>query len=142
MLKIINNFFYSPPAKHLSSSARYRHNIDDLPLGLAALDKLRPVSFDWKDGQGHDLGFVAEEVAAVNPILATYRDGEVEGVKYKQLTAVLVNAVKEQQAKIETQQVQIETQQQQIAALTAELKEYRTLAAEVASLGLVVARRD
>ena len=44
---------------------------------------------------------VAEEVAAVAPLLTTHNaDGGIEGVKYPQLTVVLVNAIKEQQKQI------------------------------------------
>lgn len=63
---------------------------------------------------------------------------------------VALAAIQGLNAKLETelasQKAQIEAQQQQIAALTAEITEYRTVVAEVASLkqslGLVVARRD
>ena len=60
------------------------------------------VRFDWKDGGMHDLGLGAEDVAAIEPLLVTYNaKGEVEGVKYDRIGVVLVNAVKEQQARIE-----------------------------------------
>jgi uncharacterized coiled-coil DUF342 family protein len=49
-----------------------------------------------------DIGFGAEEVNAVEPLLTTRNEkGEIEGVKYPQITTVLVNAVNEQQANIE-----------------------------------------
>src|SRR5205085_2053092 len=85
-----------------SSSQRYKANVQPLASGLAVIQRLRPVSFDWKDRAEHDLGFIAEEVAAVEPLL-TFRNekGEIEGVKYPQISVVLVNAVKEQQAQIE-----------------------------------------
>jgi hypothetical protein len=55
------------------------------------------------------------EVAKIDLLLTTRNDkGEVEGVKYGQLTTVLVNAVKEQQAQIAAQQRLIEQQQQQL----------------------------
>jgi hypothetical protein len=126
-----------------SSSERYKDHVGELPLGLEAVTKLHPVTFDWQDGQGHDLGFVAEEVAAVDPILATYRDGQVEGVKYKQLTAVLVNAIKEQQAQITAQEEEIAElnerltaqsrleQQERIARLEPENTRLRQLGAEL-----------
>lgn len=62
----------------------------------------------------HDLGFGAEEVAAVEPLL-TFRNekGEIEGVKYAQISAVLVNAIKEQQVQIQSQQ-QLVVQQQEL----------------------------
>jgi hypothetical protein len=85
-----------------SSSRRYKDNIEDFKSGLSLVERLRPVTFDWKSNKQHDVGFVAEEVAEVEPLLATYNEtGQIEGVKYAQITTVLVNAVKEQQAQIE-----------------------------------------
>jgi hypothetical protein len=37
----------------------------------------------------------------VNPFIVAYERGEIEGVKYPQLTAILIRAVQEQQAEIE-----------------------------------------
>ena len=72
------------------------------------VNRLRPVTFDWKDSQAHDLGLVAEEVAEAEPLLVTRNEkGEVEGVKYDRLSAVFINAFKEQQAQIERQRDQI-----------------------------------
>jgi hypothetical protein len=49
-----------------------------------------------------DVGFGAEDIAAVEPLLVTYNEkGEIEGVKYDRIVTVLVNAVKEQQAQID-----------------------------------------
>jgi len=61
------------------------------------------VSFIWKSDNSHDMGLVAEEVAKVEPLLVTHnKNGEVEGVKYDRVAVVLVNAVNEQQAEIES----------------------------------------
>jgi trimeric autotransporter adhesin len=95
-----------------SSSIRYKQNIMSFSPGLSLINRLRPVTFDWKSDGSHDLGLVAEEVADVEPLLATYRDGQVEGVKYDRVGVVLVNAIKEQQA-------QIDLLRQQIASLKA-----------------------
>ena len=66
-----------------------------------------------------DLGLVAEDVAAVEPLLTTTNaNGEVEGVKYDRVGVVLINAIKEQQAQIEAQQELLRKQQQQIDGLT------------------------
>lgn len=65
-----------------------------------------------------DVGFAAEEVDKIEPLLTTRDDkGEIEGVKYGQLTTVLVNAVKEQQLTIERQQQQINKQGRQLEVL-------------------------
>ncbi|MDQ4121795.1 MAG: tail fiber domain-containing protein [Acidobacteriota bacterium] len=100
-----------------SSSLRYKTHIRDFRGGLSLVKQLRPISFNWKNG-GQDVGFGAEEVAEIEPLLTTYNEkGEIEGVKYAQITVVLVNAVKEQQTQIELLQQQIKKQQQQIEAL-------------------------
>jgi molecular chaperone GrpE (heat shock protein) len=90
---------------------------------LAFVDKLRPISFDWKDGGMKDVGFGAEDVAKIDPLFVTYnQDGQVEGVKYDRLSAAFVNAFKEQQAQIESQQIQIKDQQEQLKRQQAEIE--------------------
>jgi len=109
-----NNFL-----ANCSSSLRYKTNIAPFTAGLSVVEKLKPIKFDWKEGGMHDLGFGAEDVAKVNELLVIHNDkGEVEGVKYDRISAVLVNAVKEQQA-------QIEAQEKKIDALAAELRTLR-----------------
>jgi hypothetical protein len=101
-----------------SSSMRYKTNILSFSSGLNLIRKLRPISFDWKGDGTKDVGFGAEDIAAIEPLLVNYNDkGQVEGVKYDRLTTVLVNAVKEQQAQIEAQQQQLKQQQLQIDGL-------------------------
>jgi len=101
-----------------SSSLRYKTNINRFGFGLDLIYRLKPITFDWKEGGMRDLGLGAEDVAAIEPLLVTYNDkGEVEGVKYDRIGVVLVNAVKEQQAQIEEQRKLIETQQRQIDAM-------------------------
>ena len=101
-----------------SSSRRYKDNIQNFSAGLKLVNQLRPVTFDWKADRRRDVGFVAEEVAALDPLLATYNDhGAIEGVKYAQLTTVLVNAVKEQQALIETQRKELAALKQAVCAM-------------------------
>lgn len=111
----LNSFLYFAVC---SSSLRYKSNIQTFTGGLDLLRRFRPVTFDWKTDGKRDIGFVAEEVAEIEPLLATKNEkGEIEGVKYAQITTVLVNSIKEQQTQIETQQKQIAEQQRQIEAL-------------------------
>ena len=71
-------------------------------MGLEIIEQLRPVKFNWKNTKEEDIGLIAEEVYELEPLLVTYNDTEeIEGVKYRQLTAVLVNAINEQQKQIE-----------------------------------------
>lgn len=104
-----------------SSSARYKNTVQDFTAGLDYIRRLRPVTFNWNSGGARDLGFMAEEVEKIDPLLSTYNDkGEVEGVKYKQLTTVLVNAIKEQQTLIERQQQQIDALRKLVCAQNGE----------------------
>ncbi len=86
-----------------SSSLRYKTGIAFFNSGLNIVNRLRPITFNWKEGGMLDLGLGAEDVASVEPLLVTYNGkGEVEGVKYDRIGVVLLNAVREQQAQIET----------------------------------------
>lgn len=101
-----------------SSSLRYKTGIQHYLGGVDVAKRLNPITFAWKEDGRRDIGFGAEEVAKVEPLLTfTNEKGEIEGVHYAQITTVLVNAIKEQQAQIEAQQEQIKQQQQQIEAL-------------------------
>jgi len=101
------NDAYRMPSK-CSSSRRFKTSIMPFAAGLSLLNRLRPVMFNWKSDLSADIGFIAEEVAEVEPLLATTDQGKIEGVKYDRISVVLVNAVKEQQAQIEKLQKQVE----------------------------------
>ena len=120
----VNNFVLT----FCSSSRRYKENVQTLSSGLNLIERLRPVTFDWKDRKEADLGLIAEEVAEVEPLLVIRNDkGVIESVKYNQISAVLINAVKEQQQIIENQQQQISEQQKQIETLQQQIDALKTL---------------
>jgi hypothetical protein len=91
-----------------SSSLRYKTQVHSFLGGLDIVRRLRPISFTWKEDGSRDLGLGAEEVERVEPLL-TFRNkrGQIEGVKYNQVSAVLINAVKEQQQQIQELQRQL-----------------------------------
>jgi len=103
-----------------SSSLRYKTDVYPFFGGLDIVKRLRPIGFTWKEGGAQDVGFGAEEVEKVEPLL-TFRNkqGEIEGVKYGQISAVLVNAIKELQAQIERQRREIETMREQQSSFEA-----------------------
>ncbi len=99
-----------------SSSLRYKEQIKPFSAGLELINRLRPITFSWKESHDRDLGLGAEDVASIEPLLVTYNDkGEVEGVKYDRIAVVMVNAIKEQQTQLEQQQDKVKQQQDQIA---------------------------
>lgn len=110
-----------------SSSARYKQAVADLDgaLGLQAAQALRPVSFEWRGSGEADLGFIAEEVAQLDPRLVVRNEsGEVEGVKYDRLSAVLALAVQQlatargaDAARIARMQARIESLADRVEAL-------------------------
>lgn len=70
----------------------------------AAVGKLNPVRFRFR-GQANNaqrsMGFIADEMAAVCPELATYESGEPAGVQYSNATALLTAALQEAERRIE-----------------------------------------
>jgi hypothetical protein len=105
------------------SSLRFKKDVADFGGGLNIVNRLRPISFTWKDHPERDLGLAAEEVAGVEPRLITRNDkGEIQGVKYDRLTVVLINAIKAQQQQIEQQQKQIKTLLKSNSALGARVR--------------------
>ncbi len=114
-----------------SSSRRYKQDIEPLGAASERLYNLRPVKFRYikPDEQGQkpvQFGLIAEEVAEVLPELV-YRnaEGKVEGVRYEEVTPLLVNEVKQQQKKLAAQA-------EQIGDLTQQLAELKTLVAALA----------
>jgi len=105
------------------SSRRWKSNIQTLNGALAKVEQLRGVSYDLKDSGKHEIGVIAEEVGAVVPEVVSYEKNgtDASGVDYGRLTALLIEATKEQQALIRAQQLQIKTQQVQIKRQAAQI---------------------
>jgi hypothetical protein len=111
----------------MSSSRRYKEDIQDMAEASSGLLRLRPVTFHYKkpysDGsQPVQYGLIAEEVAEVYPDLVAHSaDGQIETVKYQVLDSMLLNELQKQSATIAAQKEQIEDQQQQIRSLAERL---------------------
>ena len=111
-----------------SSSLRYKTNVTPFGSGMDLVKQLKPIAYNWKHDGAVDLGFGAEDVAKVNPLLVIYdAKGQVEGVRYDRMSVVFVNAFKEQQQQIEAQQRRLEAQQKQIEELKAKAGEVDAL---------------
>jgi hypothetical protein len=107
-----------------SSSARYKQDIEPLDHEFDAVLALRPVRYHWIADGSDDVGLVAEEVADVLPALATYNDrGQIEGVKYDRLAAVLVGVAQRQQQQIELLRAQVERLERRLT--TDEMEDWR-----------------
>jgi hypothetical protein len=110
------------------SSRRWKTNIEILHGALAKVEQLRGVSYDLKESGKHEVGVIAEEVGAVVPEIVSWdKNGkDALGIDYSRLTALLIEATKEQQVLIHEQQSQIKAQQRQIKAQQIQIKAERT----------------
>jgi hypothetical protein len=88
----------------VSSSRRYKFDINDMAETTGALMRLRPVSFRYLAHGDHaplQYGLIAEEVAEIYPeLVARNKDGQVETVMYQFLAPMLLNEVQKQQKSI------------------------------------------
>lgn len=85
-----------------SSDARLKQNIVDLPNQLSNILALRPVEFDYIDGSGRQIGFIAQEMQTVYAdSVSEGTDGMLQIGGWSKTEARLVKAIQEQQAIIE-----------------------------------------
>jgi len=110
----------------MTSSVRYKHDIHDIGESSNRLLKLRPVSFRYKNDPTNALqyGLVAEQVEKVYPELVAYGpDGQAQGVRYLELTPMLLNELRKQSARETTLKKQILRQTKQIRYQSREINE-------------------
>ena len=92
------------------SDIRLKENITNVPSQLEKICALRPVEFDYKDGSGHQTGFIAQEIQEVYPEAVAVGQNEMLTVTgWNKTEAYLVKAIQEQQAIIEDLKARIET---------------------------------
>jgi uncharacterized coiled-coil protein SlyX len=105
----------------ISSSRRYKEDINDMGDASARLLELRPVTFHYKkpydDGtKPIQYGLIAEEVAKVFPELTVYNEqGKPESVKYYLLGALLLNEFQKEHTRVEQQAVAITADEKRFA---------------------------
>lgn len=97
-----------------SSLARYKENITGLEHGLDYVMQMRPVTFNWKSDGHPDVGLIADEVAAIDPLLGAYdKDGDLYNFKDREVLTTLIKAVQElkvQNDELRTRTVALERQ--------------------------------
>jgi hypothetical protein len=84
-----------------TSDATLKTNVETLTGSLDAVKALRGVSYDWIESGGSEIGVIAQEVEAVLPDVVSTNDEGIKSVKYGNMVAVLIEAIKEQQLRIE-----------------------------------------
>ena len=110
------------------SSQRYKEDIKPMDKASEQLFSLKPVTYRYKkeidSTQTLDYGLVAEDVAKVDPELAT-RDGkgQIEGVRYPAINAMLLNEFLKEHRKVQELEATVAQQQKGMEVLAASLKE-------------------
>jgi hypothetical protein len=92
------------------SSRQFKTNIEPLQGALEKVERLQGVSYDRKSDAKHEIGVIAEDVDQIVPEVVS-RDPEtkrIQGVDYARLVALLIEAVKSQQAEIHQLKQEIE----------------------------------
>ena len=85
-----------------TSDIKLKTNIKPLENSLDKVLQLRGVEYDRTDYEVHQIGMIAQEVEQVIPDLVQEDSEGTKVLHYQNLTAVLVEAIKEQQQQINT----------------------------------------
>ena len=110
------------------SSRRWKTNIQALHGALGKVEQLRGVSYDLKANGKHEVGVIAEEVGAVVPEVVTWDESgkDAQSVDYSRLTALLIEATKEQQREIQSQAAVIRELKSELRATRRTLEKVKT----------------
>lgn len=85
-----------------TSDVRLKKNVKTYDNALVQILALRGVKFDWIENDKPEVGFIAQEVEAIEPNLVVTSDIDgIKSVKYANMAAILVEAFKEQHKKVE-----------------------------------------
>jgi anti-sigma28 factor (negative regulator of flagellin synthesis) len=90
-----------------SSDARLK-DITGEARGLAVINELNPVAYDWKADGKSDEGLIAQEVKELVPNAVSETEDGYYQMDYSKLVTPLIKAVQEQQKQIEELKQQLE----------------------------------
>ncbi len=116
-----------------SSDLRLKTNVSTISNALENTLALRGVSYTWKDAnktQATQIGVIAQEVEEIYPELVRTDDEGMKSVNYTQMVAVLIEAVKELNAKIdvlESKNTELRAQVDDIETMKAQINQLMTL---------------
>jgi trimeric autotransporter adhesin len=111
---------------HLSSSRRYKEDINPMDKASETLYRLKPATYRYKKEidrtQSLAFGLIAEEVADVNPELVAHNaQGQPESVHYEMVNAMLLNEFLKEHKKVQAQNQKIQEQETIITQLRNEM---------------------
>jgi len=119
--KLTVNGNVSATAYFYTSDIRSKENIATID-GLAIIEKLRGVSFNWKNGGQKSMGLIAQEVETVAPeIVVTDSYTGLKSINYGVLAGPMVEAIKELQKESARKDNRIAELERAVASLRSEL---------------------
>ena len=114
----VNGTAYATGAAGALSDLRHKKNVLSTLKGINELMRLNPVEFEWNEDKitdsgmsGVHLGFIAQEIMEIlpNSVLIQPNSENTLGLKYNEFIPLLVKAIQEQQAQIESLKSKIES---------------------------------
>jgi hypothetical protein len=88
-----------------NSDLTLKKNLELITNPTDKLMKLNGYSYQWKSDDSHQYGVIAQEVEKILPYAVSTGNDGIKGVSYNQIIPVLIEAVKEQKAKIENLEI-------------------------------------
>lgn len=117
------------------SDKKLKKNIKPITSALEKIAKLEGVMFTWKESKVDDMGLVAQNVEAVFPnMVSINKTTGMRGVKYGNLVAPLIEAVKEEKEIVEKQGARIDAQEKIIASQAEAIKDLENKIKEIENL--------
>ena len=103
-----------------TSSQRFKYDIEDITFSnLDKLLNLSPRKFKWKSNNSEDWGYIAEEVDSVGLTdFVNYEGGLPHSVKYKKLTILLIEYLKQYGSGGSVPEVRCDCPTEEFAVLT------------------------
>ena len=123
----INGSAYCTSGAWSGSDARWKKNVQPLTDALDKVTHLQGVSYEWRRDEfpdkhfdaGTQLGFIAQDVEKVLPAAVRTDAQGYKSIAYGKLTAVLNEAIKEQQTEIDSLKTQNAELEKGVAELNA-----------------------
>lgn len=108
------------------SSRKLKFDIKDMSDQLGKVMQLKPVSYRYKSTGLPSVGFIAEEVDKLYPeIVGKDAHGRPDGIDYSKFSAILVEAMQEQEARHQRERAELSRKLESMEARLAKLERGR-----------------
>lgn len=109
------------------SDRRWKTDFEVITDAIAKVEAVNGYYYKWKDKPDTTMqvGIIAQEIEAILPEIVSTDKAGYKSVDYSKLTALLIQAVKEQQDQIESQSLKIEAQASDMRQFRSELDEIK-----------------